>query len=56
MASRSAKSGCRHKRARFHSVQKLGGPPSVELWHCSMCNSTLAAQGVPKRPWTAAAT
>ena len=37
---------CTHERARFHSVQRLGRLPSVELWHCPACKSTVAAENV----------
>ena len=35
---------CAHSRARFHSVQRLGRLPPVELWHCPACKSTLSAE------------
>ena len=37
---------CRHKRARFFSVQQLGKLPPVELWHCPTCKSTISVEGV----------
>ena len=42
---------CTHDRARFHSVQRLGKAPPLELWHCPACKSTLAAGtlGKPNR-------
>ena len=40
---------CRHERARFHSVQRLGVLPPVELWHCPTCKSTLSAETIGKR-------
>lgn len=39
---------CKHERARFHSVQRLGSQPPVELWHCPACKSTLSAQALKK--------
>ena len=49
---------CAHERARFHSVQRLGRLPPVELWHCPACTparrslgeggSTLAAESLGK--------
>ena len=35
---------CSHERARFHSIQRLGTLPPVELWHCPACKSTLSAE------------
>ena len=35
---------CGHEHARFHSVQRLGRLPPVELWHCPQCKSTLSAE------------
>jgi len=35
---------CSHERARFHSVQRLGRLPPVELWHCEVCHSTVSKQ------------
>ena len=37
---------CKHERARFHSVQRLGKLPPVELWHCPTCKGTISAQVV----------
>ena len=37
---------CKHERARFHSIQRLGNQPPVELWHCPSCNSTIAVETV----------
>ena len=37
---------CSHERARFHSVQRLGRLPPVELWHCPTCNSTISAESI----------
>ena len=34
---------CKHERTRFHSVQRLGTQPPVELRHCLACHSTIAA-------------
>ncbi|MFH1730046.1 MAG: hypothetical protein ABIF82_00165 [Planctomycetota bacterium] len=39
---------CRHQRARFHSIQRLGKQPPVELWHCPACKSTISAQALGK--------
>jgi len=40
---------CKHERARFHSVQKLGKLPPVELWHCPVCKSTVSAESLHRR-------
>jgi hypothetical protein len=47
---------CTHSRARFHSVQRLGRLPPVELWQCPTCKSTIAAETVrmASRPLAAA--
>ena len=45
---------CDHRDARFHSVQRLGPLPPVELWQCPHCRSTLAAETLGKRPQAAA--
>jgi len=37
---------CRHERARFHGIQRLGALPPVELWHCPACKSTISAEAV----------
>ncbi len=34
---------CKHERARFYAVQRLGKLPPVELWHCPTCKSTVSA-------------
>ena len=44
---------CQHERARFYRVSSLarlafGRVPAVELWHCPMCKSTIALEGVRK--------
>ncbi|MFH1730045.1 MAG: hypothetical protein ABIF82_00160 [Planctomycetota bacterium] len=39
---------CRHERARFHSVQRLGKQPPVELWQCPVCKSTVSAESIGK--------
>ena len=39
---------CKHERARFHSVQRLGTQLPIELWHCPACKSTLSAQALKK--------
>ena len=46
---------CKHERARFYAVQRLGKLPPVELWHCPTCKSTVSAQTLGKRPRRAAA-
>ena len=49
--------GCKHERAKFHSVQRLGMQPPVELWHCPVCKTTLAKQTLEagmKKPVAAA--
>jgi len=41
---------CRHERTRFHSIQRLGTQPPIELRECLDCHSTIAvriAEGVP---------
>ncbi len=45
---------CDHRRSRFHSVQRLGRMPPVELWQCPDCKSTLAAETIGVKPQTAA--
>lgn len=45
MAPRQA---CNHENARFHSMQRLGSLPPVELWHCPNCKSTISAQALHK--------
>ena len=40
---------CRHERAKFHGVQRLGVLPPVEMWHCPTCKSTLSAESIGKR-------
>ena len=47
---------CSHERAQFHSIQRLGKLPPVELWHCPTCRSTLAAEtwGRTSKPVAAA--
>jgi hypothetical protein len=47
---------CAHEHARFHSVQRLGRLPPIELWHCPTCNSTVAAASLDRtrRPVAAA--
>ena len=47
---------CKHRRARFHSVQKLGHFEAVELWHCPTCKSTLSAETVQESRRPTAAT
>ena len=39
---------CTHERAQFHSIQRLGSLPPVELWHCPACKSTLSAPAAHK--------
>ncbi len=41
--------GCKHERARFHGVQRLGALPPVELWHCPTCKSTLSAESLGRK-------
>lgn len=45
MAPRQA---CNHEHARFHSIQRLGSLPPVELWHCPACKSTVSAETLRK--------
>jgi hypothetical protein len=33
---------CAHERTRFHSIQRLGTQPPIELRQCLLCNSTIA--------------
>jgi hypothetical protein len=33
---------CEHPRAHFHSIQRLGDLPPVELWQCPVCRSTIS--------------
>ena len=40
---------CTHQRARFHSVQRLGTLPPVELWHCPACRSTVSVETLGKK-------
>ncbi|MFH1730044.1 MAG: hypothetical protein ABIF82_00155 [Planctomycetota bacterium] len=40
---------CKHVRARFHGVQRLGKQPPVELWHCPACKSTVSGESIGKR-------
>jgi len=47
---------CTHEGARFHSVQRLGRLPPVELWHCPACKSTVAAESVGRTRQPVAAT
>ena len=46
---------CRHERARFYGVQRLGKLPPVELWQCPACKSTVSAESLGKKRRTAAA-
>jgi hypothetical protein len=46
---------CRHTRARFYGVQRLGKLPPVELWHCPACKGTISAESLGKKRRTAAA-
>ena len=39
---------CKHERARFHGVQRLGTLPPVEVWHCPSCKSTVSAESLGK--------
>ena len=42
----STQTSCTHERATFHSVQRLGTLPPVELWHCPACKSTVSAGAI----------
>ncbi len=53
-ATAQKRNECDHRDARFHSVQRLGPLPPVELWQCPHCRSTLAAETIGKRPQAAA--
>ncbi|MFH1730040.1 MAG: hypothetical protein ABIF82_00135 [Planctomycetota bacterium] len=46
---------CKHERARFYAVQRLGKQPPVELWQCPACKSTVSAESLGKKRRTAAA-
>jgi len=35
---------CRHERTRFHSIQRLGTQPPIELRQCLDCHSTIAVE------------
>ena len=37
---------CLHLTARFHSIQRLGSLPPVELWYCPLCKSTISIESV----------
>lgn len=39
---------CDHTRARFHAVQKLGKLPSVVLYNCPDCRTTISEQTLEK--------
>ncbi|MFO7900747.1 MAG: hypothetical protein R6V58_17010 [Planctomycetota bacterium] len=51
----SPREHCTHDNARFHSIQRLGTLPPVELWHCPDCNSTFSAQTLEKESKSVAA-
>jgi len=36
------RSECKHERTRFHSIQRLGSQPPIELRQCVLCHSTIA--------------
>jgi len=41
---------CKHRETRFHSIQRLGGQPPIELRQCLSCHSTISVpinEGVP---------
>ena len=46
---------CKHERARFYAVQRLGKLPAVELWRCPTCKSTVSAESLGKKRREAAA-
>ena len=35
---------CKHERTRFHSIQRLGDQPPIELRQCLLCDSTIAVR------------
>ena len=35
---------CEHEQTRFHSIQRLGTQPPIELRQCLLCNSTVAVR------------
>jgi hypothetical protein len=35
---------CKHKRTQFHSIQRLGSLPPLELRQCLDCRSTVAVE------------
>ena len=39
---------CLHTRAQFYAVQKLGRLPSVVLYNCPDCRTTLSEQTLEK--------
>ena len=46
---------CKHEKAQFLGVQRLGKLPPVELWQCPACKSTLSAETLGKKSREAAA-
>jgi hypothetical protein len=46
---------CTHEHARFHSVQRLGRLPPIELWHCPTCRSTVTVDSIGRTRRPAAA-
>ena len=37
-------SSCKHERTEFHSIQRLGKQPPIELRQCVECHSTVAVE------------
>ena len=35
---------CKHENTRFHSIQRLGTQPPIELRQCLTCHSTIAVE------------
>jgi hypothetical protein len=35
---------CKHERTEFHSIQRLGNQPPIELRQCLDCHSTVAVE------------
>lgn len=46
---------CKHPVTRFHSVQRLGNQPPIELRQCVLCHSTVSGVLAEPIPATGAA-
>ena len=40
--SMQKRSSCKHQMTRFHSIQRLGDQPGLELRQCLYCHTTIA--------------